>query len=175
MTEKSGFQFVHIASPGDAAAWKRQVRAHAARNPRSRKQRVSRHQSMAGASLKSSLAGPVADKAAFDTTMWAYERLPRGMSAASVDPFDTFARIPTRVEWSLLHHCKPLSIKTMHVCFCYTHDTCSPEGDTRARLRLPAFPQRERSQRLYARDRHVLDANGRRGWGYARSYPRHHM
>ncbi|PKS06611.1 hypothetical protein jhhlp_007360 [Lomentospora prolificans] len=112
---QGGFKFIHMSSPADAAAFKTQVRSHAARNPRARKKKVMRHQKekraeeVHGQELEvvpdtrsSKSQGPV--YAHLDTSAVATGHVARILCAQPVDPFDSFCRPLNPMEHRLLDH-----------------------------------------------------------------------
>jgi len=113
---RGGLQFVHLSNPADAAEFKTLVRSHAARNPRRRKRNVVEHQEK--------LAKEAAQKkAAVPTSTLSRQRrttrIPRtgattadpslvvtGLSTIRIDPFNSFTRPLSRLEYHLLDHCE---------------------------------------------------------------------
>ncbi|CAG9987015.1 unnamed protein product [Clonostachys byssicola] len=90
-------QFINIATPDDTAshARRRQVRSHAARNSSKRQRAVSEYQE------KSRQHGSASARAILTTRS---PRLSHNLSAAWTDPFDTFIRKVSRLEWFLIDH-----------------------------------------------------------------------
>ncbi|VUC30063.1 unnamed protein product [Clonostachys rosea] len=91
------FQFISVAPPGETPshARRRQVRSHAARNSSKRQRAVSEYQE------KSGRHGLVTAQA---ITTAQRPRVSHTLSAAWTDPFDTFVRKVSRLEWFLVDH-----------------------------------------------------------------------
>lgn len=116
--QTAGFEFVQIVKPGvnePSAAWRRQVRSYAARNPRARRQKVIAYQSdhrkkleeAANEGPRTSNNGPRTQDLVATGTIRVLKMDPvTPLSAARTDPFASFSRPMSTFESFLLDHCK---------------------------------------------------------------------
>uniref|UniRef100_A0A8H7TN17 Uncharacterized protein n=1 Tax=Bionectria ochroleuca TaxID=29856 RepID=A0A8H7TN17_BIOOC len=90
-------QFINIATPDETTSRtrRRQVRSHAARNSSKRQRTVSEYQEKPGQH------GPATARAILAARS---PRISHNLSAAWTDPFDTFIRKVSRLEWFLIDH-----------------------------------------------------------------------
>lgn len=92
------FTFVNVQSPGDAKTHKKTVRSHAARRNHARQKRVIRYQDEQMRQNE------------IDIRELQLEIVSECIGNSRQDPFNSFVKQLSRLEWKLLNHCK------MHDC-----------------------------------------------------------
>jgi hypothetical protein len=105
MTTLPTFQFVSFTAPQDAKVHQKRVRSHAARNPRARQKKVADFQRQRAEAAKHKSHLP--DACSAYTERWkSLDTLASYIGNLAADPFQSFSRPLSMMEWSLIHHCR---------------------------------------------------------------------